>query len=172
MTDQSQSSNFTPLPDPSTGSGQANFTPLPDEKKSGGTPLAKVATKQIAITREDIEKFGIDEAFVKKNPALIELILQTESMKDEERKYWFQLLPVMTEEQVTKLQNILQNEHDQLAELDSKYENEIARLNANAPTWDPEKFRAKREEVQKAEQKSEEEEKDDEADILDQLENM
>jgi hypothetical protein len=167
MTDQTQNTA-------STSSGQAGFTPLPDEQNSnsgGGTPLAQVATATIAIAKADLEKFGIDENFARTNPALVDLILKTESMKDEERKYWFQLLPVMSADQVAKLQNILQNERDQLEELDAKYENEVAKLNSNAPSWDPEKFRQKKIETQKNESAEEIREKDAEADILNQLEN-
>lgn len=150
----------------------AGFAPLPDESSSGKIPFAQIATQQIAITRADLEKFGIDENLARENPALIDLILKTESMKDEERKYWFQLLPVMSEEQVSKLQNILQNERDQLTELDAKYATEVERLNTNAPSWDPAKFRAKREAVAEAEKAEDAKEKDSEADILNQLNNL
>ena len=156
------------MTDQSTNSG---FTPLPDEKNPG-TPLARVATAQIAIAKSDLAKFGIDESFARENPALVDLILKTESMKDEERKYWFQLLPVMSADQVAKLQNILQNERDQLKELDAKYENEVAKLNSNAPSWDPEKFRKRKMETRKKESAEEAREKNAEADILDQLENL
>lgn len=164
-----------------TGSGQAahsSFTPLPDEQstQSTGQPLAKVATQQIAISRESIEKFGISEDFAKKNPVLVDLILRTESMKDEERKYWFQLLPIMSEEQAQKLQNILQNEKDQLAELDKKYEAEVAKLNekhnTSNSTWDPNAFTAKRKSIEEAEKAQQEDEKGDEADLLSQIENL
>ncbi|MFH0776428.1 MAG: hypothetical protein V1936_02345 [Patescibacteria group bacterium] len=147
------------------------FTPLPDESKSGGTPLAQIATKQVAITREDMEKFGISEELAKSNPVLVDLILKTESMKDEERKYWFQLLPAMTEEQVAKLQNILQNERDQLTELDKKYASEIDKLNAQ-PKWDPTKFKAKRQKVEEAEKEAQQVEQADEKNILNQLDNL
>ncbi|MCF7836405.1 hypothetical protein K9N08_01310 [Candidatus Gracilibacteria bacterium] len=154
----------------------AGLTPLPDEKNnsqgSGGIPFAQTGVKHIAITHADIEKFGIDEAFVKKNPALVELILKTESMKDEERKYWFQLLPIMSEEQVKKLANILQNERDQLEELDKKYENEVAKLNQTQASWNPEKFKNMQKENAAQEQASEMKEEDAAKDILDQLENM
>ena len=122
MSDQTQNSQFTPLPDEQSA-------------QSAGQPLAKIAAQQIAIKKEDIEKFGIAEEFVKQNPALVDLILKTESMKDEERKYWFQLLPIMSNEQIGKLQNILQNERDQLAELDQKYEAEVAKLNETQSSW-------------------------------------
>ena len=157
MTDQTQNSAFTPLP---------------DEHAKKGVPLAKIATKQIAITKADLEKFGIEEAVAKKRPALVDLILKTESMKDEERKYWFQLLPVMSEEQIKKLQNILQNERDQLAELDKKYENEISKLNASGPTWNPEKFKAKKRAIAEQEKNNETTEKNAEEDILNQIENI
>jgi len=155
----------------STNSGQSAFTPLPDEHAKKSVSLAKIAVKKIAIKKEDIEKFGVEENFVKMNPVLIDLILKTESMKDEERKYWFQLLPVMSDDQIAKLQNILQNEHNQLEELDAKYQNEITKLNSNTSSWDPEKFRQKKIETQKKESAEEIREKNTEADILNQLEN-
>ena len=163
MNDQNTNSN---------GAAAASSTTLPDENASRGTPFAKVATAQIAIARADLEKFGIDENFAKTNPALVDLILKTESMKDEERKYWFQLLPTMSAEQIKKLQNILQNERDQLTELDTKYAHEIAELDKNAASWSPENARKKRVAVAAAEKKNESAEKNAEADILSQLENM
>ncbi|MCK5472334.1 hypothetical protein KAI54_04065 [Candidatus Gracilibacteria bacterium] len=175
MSDQNQNSHSAGSPQTNSGqAGQAGFTPLPDEKNthSGGAPLAKIQTKQIAIMRKDIEKFGIAEDFVKKNPALIDLILKTESMKDEERKYWFQLLPIMNKEQIKKLQNILQNEKDQLFELDQKYETEVAKLNEKQSNWNPKKFIEKRKRIEKNERAHEANEKDAEEDILKQLKNM
>ena len=59
-------------------------------------------------------------------PLLIELILHSESMNGEERQYWIDILPIMTPEQITQLQGILQNEHDQLAAIDAKYADQIA----------------------------------------------
>ena len=162
---------------------ESAFTPLPDEQSNNGSgqassgqtgiPLAKVATKQIKITKEDIEKFDISEDFAKTNPALVDLILKTESMKDEERKYWFQLLPIMTEEQVKKLEDILQNEQSQLAELDAKYESEVSKLNNQPATqWKAEEARKKREEIARREQQHQQKEASKEQDILDQLDNI
>ena len=48
-------------------------------------------------------KFDIPETVKQQYPDLIPLILQTESMTDDERQYWFQILPIMTDEQVKKL---------------------------------------------------------------------
>ncbi len=58
-------------------------------------------------------------------PDLIELILKSESMNDEERQYWVNILPIMTPEQQQNLRDILVNERDQLAAIDAKYAKEI-----------------------------------------------
>lgn len=60
------------------------------------------------------------------------LIDKTESMKDEEREYWRQLLPIMTDEQVAKLVHILSNERVQLSDLDDKYNAEVSKLGSKA----------------------------------------
>ena len=61
----------------------------------------------------------------KKFPDLIKLILASESMNDEERQYWVNILPVMTPDQISSLRDILQTEKKQLAEIDKKYSKEI-----------------------------------------------
>lgn len=60
-----------------------------------------------------------------KFPDLIHLILQSESMNDEERQYWVNILPIMTPEQVQNLRGILENEKKQLAAIDTKYSAQI-----------------------------------------------
>ncbi len=52
---------------------------------------------------------------------LVDLIVASESMNDDERKYWIEILPVMTPEQLAKLQDILSREKEQLAAIDAKY---------------------------------------------------
>ncbi|HCI03481.1 MAG: hypothetical protein QF755_01455 [Candidatus Peribacteraceae bacterium] len=61
----------------------------------------------------------------KKFPDLIKLILASESMNDEERQYWVNILPVMTPDQISSLRDILETEKKQLAEIDKKYSKEI-----------------------------------------------
>lgn len=58
-------------------------------------------------------------------PELIELILGSESMNNEERQYWINILPVMKPSQVENLQNILVNEKRQLEAIDKKYATQI-----------------------------------------------
>ena len=74
-------------------------------------------------------KFDIPETVKQQYPDLIPLILQTESMTDDERQYWFQILPIMTDEQVKKLREILDNEKKQLENLDKKYDKEVKKIN-------------------------------------------
>lgn len=61
-------------------------------------------------------------------PDLVELILHSESMNDEERQYWISVLPAITPEQVQSLRDILENEKRQLAAIDQKYAQEIDRI--------------------------------------------
>ena len=56
-----------------------------------------------------------------KFPDLIDLIVKSESMNDEERQYWINILPIMTPEQTQNLRDILDNEKKQLADIDEKY---------------------------------------------------
>jgi len=62
-------------------------------------------------------------------PELIKLILNTESMDDEERQYWFDIMPSMSDEQIDRLFNILETERKKLEELEIKYQEEIKTLN-------------------------------------------
>jgi hypothetical protein len=50
-------------------------------------------------------------------------------MDDEERQYWFDIMPSMNEEQVDRLFNILETERKKLEELETKYQDEIKTLN-------------------------------------------
>jgi len=84
---------------------------------------AMAASAQAAIAPP--EKFTVPELVKQKFPDLIQLIKDTESMNDEERDYWFQILPIMTEDQIKKFRDILLNEKTQLQKLDAEYETEL-----------------------------------------------
>ena len=72
--------------------------------------------------------FQISEETKKKFGDLIELIKKSESMNEEERQYWVNILPIMTPEQIQNLRDILENERKQLAAIDSKYQTEVDTL--------------------------------------------
>jgi hypothetical protein len=50
-------------------------------------------------------------------------------MDTNEKQYWLDILPSMTQEQVDRLQNILETEKKQLEALEIKYQEEIKNLN-------------------------------------------
>ncbi len=68
--------------------------------------------------------FAIPDSVRAAFPELIDLISSSESMNDDERQYWFDILPVMTAEQIENLRSILANERTKLAEIDAKYANQ------------------------------------------------
>lgn len=75
-------------------------------------------------------KFNVLMGYKLKYPDLIKLILETESMDNQEKQYWFDILPAMTEEQRIKLFNILENERKKLEELDAQFEKEKKEIEA------------------------------------------
>lgn len=62
-------------------------------------------------------------------PELIDLIKGSESMNDEERQYWVNILPIMTPDQLSSLKDILVNEKTQLKTLDEKYAKDMKNVN-------------------------------------------
>jgi len=73
--------------------------------------------------------FAIDEKMSNSHPELIKLILNTESMDDEERQYWFGIMPTMNDKQIDRLFEILETERVKLEALELKYQEEIKVLN-------------------------------------------
>lgn len=151
-------------------------------KKSGGTidlraggtpPAAGASGSQPTDDQSIFNKFEIPETVRKQYPDLIPLILWTESMNDDERQYWFQILPIMTDEQVTKLREILTNEKKQLEELDKDYENEIKRINTKHVTeWKAFEAKEKRKKLKAAEMKVAKAEKAHEEKLLKKLQEL
>jgi hypothetical protein len=67
--------------------------------------------------------YTIPDLFIQKKPALISLILQSKSIgTKEEKQSWFNLLPLMNDEQIAKLEEILAKEKAKLDEIEKKYE--------------------------------------------------
>ena len=114
----------------------------------------------------------IPDDLKKKFPELIELILASESMNDEERQYWVNILPVMTLEQIQNLKDILTNEKQQLAAIDRKYAKEIERIGESQLLQKvDEERRARREQRTKTEQDARTEEDAHAAEILGKIQN-
>ena len=67
--------------------------------------------------------YVIPDQFIEKKPALVNLVLQSKSIATQDDKQsWFNLLPVMTDEQISKLEDILTREKQKLEEIEKKYE--------------------------------------------------
>lgn len=149
---------------PATINTPAAATPAKDgvnlgDLKTGGTPQDDKA-----------KKFKIPDEVKQKYPDLVTLILNTESMNDDEKQYWFQILPIMTDDQVKKLYDILQNEKNQLAELDAKYKNQMQTLDNKHQLEQMTKERQEeRTKLKTDEQTDKEKEKTLEEDLLKQL---
>lgn len=153
-----------------------------DQSQSGGTINLRGAggagsqnagdqsTGQTAATPAVLAKFDIPETVKKQYPDLIPLILETESMTDDERQYWFQILPIMTDDQVVRLREILASEKEKLAEIDKEYEREVKSINVkHVAEWKTFAAKEKREKLKAAESKTEETEKASEEELLKKL---
>jgi len=102
-------------------------------------------------------------------PDLIKLIVETESMDTEEREYWLSIMPVMNEDQIIKLRNILLNEKEQLFKIEQQYQQQGK---TSSPAIDEEKLRERIERIQEAERSVEAEERQREEELFRMLEEV
>jgi hypothetical protein len=115
----------------------------------------------------------ISEEVQKKFPDLIELIKASQSMNDEERQYWADVLLVMTEEQIQNLRGILENEKKQMEEANQRLQKGVAEDEAQIKVhFDEIKYKEKKRMLEEAEKKSEDEEKKSEAVLLQEIGKM
>lgn len=99
---------------------------------------------------------------------LVGLVLGSESIDNNEKQYWFDILPSMTNEQIDRLFNILMTEKRQLEELDAKYQEEIKALNEkHLIEWQSLQSQKAKQKIQEAEKMDTS--KDDAADALNML---
>lgn len=116
------------------------------------------------------EKFKISDEIQAKYPELIKLILETESMEDDERQYWFDIMPSMTAEQIDRLFNILDTERKKLEALEEKYKKQIKQLNEkHLIEWQEFQFKESKNKIKQAEANEKVEDADDILAMLDDL---
>jgi hypothetical protein len=133
------------------------FVPATPPAPAGQTP----ATNGLTVPPEVQQKYG----------DLITLIRASESMNDEERQYWVNILPVMTPDQVQNLRDILDNEKKQLAAIDQKYQTELGKLgDKEAVKQTDDERRARREKRSSTEATARKDETSAADDILKQIE--
>ena len=105
--------------------------------------------------------------------ALTEMIIGSQSMNDEERQYWIDVLPIMTEDQTDNLRGILDNEKGQTEEADKEYEKDIEKEVKKASIdFDEFRYKEKKRIRQEAEHMFEKEEHEHEASLLEEISNM
>jgi len=96
--------------------------------------------------------FNILDEIQAQYPELVKLVLNTESMDNNEKQYWFDILPSMTDEQIDRLFDILETERRKLEELELKYQEEIKTLNEkHLIEWQGFQTQENRKKIQQAE---------------------
>lgn len=154
----------TITPPSQTPTSDAAATPVVDPKVA--TEFGLDADKLAEIAK----KYTIPESVKTQFPDLVALLVKTESMNDEERDYWFQVLPIMTEEQIVKLRTILVNERDQLKKIDNEYDAEMKKLNdVHKSEWNSFEAQQKKAVLKQAEASHEAAESSHEEDLLKKL---
>ncbi len=126
-------------------------------------PASGTQKTGLVISDEIQQKFG----------PLIGLIKGSESMNNEERQYWVNILPVMTPEQLKNLEDILSSEKKQLAAIDAKYSKEMSQAGSAAAVASMgQKIRSKKEQREQVEQEHSALEETKEAEILAQIQSF
>ena len=134
-----------------------------------------LATIRTPKTGKMLKDFEIPEKFLAEQPALVAMILRSESMNDGERQYWFNLAEVMNAEQIEKLRGILTREKEKLAEIEAKYgptkpvltDAEVAERNIKMQA-----SRAKKQDELRAREAAAEKEEGNDEDILSDWDNL
>jgi len=115
--------------------------------------------------------FDIPEDFLEADTELIELILRSKALEtDEDKQNWFNLLPLMTEEQILKLKDILLKEQEKLHEIERKYEQKKKEIRQKyLLRWQKLWYIDKIKEIQEKEQQSKSKEEEEAEKLLDML---
>lgn len=115
--------------------------------------------------------FKINDEINIKYTELVKLILETESMENDEKQYWFDIMPSMTDDQIDRLFNILDTERKKLDALEEKYKTEIKELNEkHLIEW--QEFQLKDSKKKVAEAQANDKEDDDAENVLKMLNNL
>jgi hypothetical protein len=116
---------------------------------------------------------NIPEEVQKKFPDLVELIKGSQSMNDEERQYWVDVLLIMTGDQVQNLRSILEGEKRQIESAKGKLEKEMSGDEDKIKIhFDEIKYKEKKRMLTESEKKFETEESKNEASILQEIQKM
>jgi hypothetical protein len=91
-------------------------------------------------------------------------------MEDDEKQYWFDIMPSMTDDQIDRLFNILDTEKKKLEALDEKYKSEIKRLNEkNLIEWQEFQLKDSKQKIAAAQAQDKDEDADEVLKMLNDL---
>ena len=124
----------------------------------------------MAELKQNWKTFTISDETLASYNELVKMILETESMDDDERQYWFDIMPSMTETQIDRLYNILDTERNKLQELEVKYQEEIKELNEkHLIEWQEFQMKDSKKKIAKAEAADKSDDAEDVLAMLDDL---
>ena len=114
--------------------------------------------------------FSVSDEMQAQYNELVKLILETESMDDDEKQYWFDIMPSMTDDQIDRLFNILDTEKKKLDALEDKYQNEIKKLNEkHLIEWQEFQLKDYKQKIKTAQHSDKEDDADDVLKMLNDL---
>jgi vacuolar-type H+-ATPase subunit I/STV1 len=124
----------------------------------------------MAELKQNWKKFNVSDEILAQYNELIDLILLTESMDDDERQYWFDIMPSMTNDQIDRLYSILDTEKKKLEKLEEKYQDEIKNLNEkHLIEWQEFQMKDSKKKIKDEESKDKEEDAEDVLSMLKDL---
>lgn len=115
--------------------------------------------------------YTIPDQFIEKKSDLIVLVLQSRSIwSTEEKQNWFNLLPLMNDEQIAKLEDILTREKAKLDEIEKKYEEKKIEIKKKyLLKWQQMGYVKKMEDIKQSEAATNEKEDEEAEALLDQI---
>lgn len=115
--------------------------------------------------------FDIPEEFLKSDPQIINLIFKSKALEsDEDRQNWLSLLPLMNEEQIYKLKEILIKEKNKLDEIEEKYADKKRKIRQKyLLRWQNLGYVEKIKEIQEKEENEKSQDEKDAENLLDTL---
>lgn len=84
---------------------------------------------EICKPKDKINEFNIPDITNKSFSLLVDLLVCSESLDEDEKKYWLNNLPELNTNQIDKLLRILLKEREKMDELPLKYRNQIKEIN-------------------------------------------
>ncbi|MEI7477932.1 MAG: hypothetical protein WCJ81_05595 [bacterium] len=115
--------------------------------------------------------YTIPSQFIEKKATLIVLVLQSKSIAtNEEKQSWFNLLPIMNDDQLSKLEDILTREKQKLEEIERKYEEKKVEIKKKyIAKWQQMGYTQKISTLKQEEAKTDEKEDKEAEALLDQI---